>query len=330
MNNIRMLGSTALFRSRLSVRPDSVPLRALLSCERAVRSAFGIMSDIRPRLNEATVFSKESPCDWVTEADTKIQSEQIGNIIQDFPGHKIVAEEEHDEALDAKPSDRDVWYLDGVDGTAAFARKSENIFGKMDYLLPDFVQFGMQMSYLRDGVPMCAVFAAPAMNIDGLGYSVFEAVQGIDGTFLNGEPVGFGAEGRLQGAKAMLSLRGEPYEEALRTLFVQKGIGDRTVTRSVSSGSESCLLIRRPPELNNFNLIVSEREKPWDLIPGAFLIGKSGGSIRFIDGGDVFPFSFDLLGPDGRTKPVIAASLSNVSLALDIVKAFAQANALEV
>jgi myo-inositol-1(or 4)-monophosphatase len=322
MSSIRVLGNTPLFRNALLTQGNTNAFRALSLSERTALKAFEIMGRVRPQLTDSSVRSKEAPCDWVTEADISIQAEQIKNILGDFPDHKIIAEEEHDDSLRAASSDRDIWYLDGVDGTAAFARKTENVFGPMDYLLPDFVQFGMQMAYLRDGNPMCAVFAAPEMDIDGSGYSIFEAVDGIDGTFLNGNRVKFAAVGSLGNSLSFLSFRDEPYEEELREHIVKSGVTGRHMTRSVSTGSEFALLIHRPAALRNLNLIATEREKPWDLIPGAFLIEKAGGAIRFLDGNNVFPFSLDYLGADGRSQPVVAALLSNLSFILSLIREF--------
>lgn len=322
MNNVKVLGRTAYFNQQLAARGNTDAFRALRLSERTALKAFEIMGHVRPQLTDASVRSKDAACDWVTKADTAIQAEQIRSIFEEFPAHKIIAEEEHDDSLRATASDRDIWYLDGVDGTAAFARKTVNMFGAMDYLLPDFVQFGMQMAYLRDGKPMYAIFAAPEMNIDGLGYSIFEAVDGIEETFLNGNRVGFAADGPLQNSLSLLSFRDEPYEDGLRQHLVSSGVTGRHVTRSVSTGSEFAMLIQRSSELNNFNLITTEREKPWDLIPGAFLIEKAGGGIRFLDGSSIFPFSLNFLGPDGRSQPVVAASLSNLSFVLSMIGSF--------
>lgn len=324
MSSIRVLGNTPLFRNALLTQGNTDAFRALSLSERTALKAFEIMGRVRPQLTDSSVRSKAAPRDWVTEADTAIQAEQISNILAGFPDHKIIAEEEHDDSLTATASDKDVWYLDGVDGTAAFARKTENVFGTMDYLLPGFVQFGMQMAYLHEGVPMCSIFAAPEMDIDGSGYSIFEAVDGIDGTFLNGNRVEFAAAGALRDSLSFLSFRDEPYEEALRDHIVKSGVTGRYMTRSVSTGSEFALLIQRPAALGNLNLIATEREKPWDLIPGAFLIEKSGGGIKFIDGSSVFPFDLGFLGDDGRSRPVVASSLSNLSFMLSVIGEFSK------
>ena len=322
MGNIRVLGNTPLFRQQLQIQGNTAAFRALALSERTALKAFEIMGQVRPQLTELTINSKQAPCDWVTKADTSIQAEQIKNILAEFPEHKMIAEEEHDDSLSADASDRDIWYLDGVDGTAAFARKTENVFGQMDYLLPGFVQFGMQMAYLHDGIPVYSVFAAPEMNIDGLGYSIFEAVDGIEGAFLNGNRISFSAVGPLSDSISFISLRGELSETELREHLISRGVTGRCVTRSVSTGSEFALLLQRPPALDRFNLVVTEREKPWDLMPGAFLIEKAGGGIRFLDGTGVFPFNLDCLGADGRSQPVAAASLSNLSFVLSLVKEF--------
>ncbi len=322
MNSVKVLGRTACFNQQLAVRGNTDAFRALWLSERTALKAFEIMGRVRPQLTDASVRSKDAACDWVTKADTKIQAEQIRNILEEFPAHKIIAEEEHDDSLRATASDSDIWYLDGVDGTAAFARKTVNMFGAMDYLLPGFVQFGMQMAYLRDGKPMCSIFAAPEMNIDGSGYSIFEAVDGIKGTFLNGNRVEFAAVGPLQNSLSLLSFRDEPYETVLRQHLIDCGVTGKHITRSVSTGSEFAMLIQRPSELGSFNLITTEREKPWDLIPGAFLIEKAGGGIRFLDGSSIFPFSLDFLGVDSRTQPVVAASLSNLSFVLSLIREF--------
>lgn len=322
MNSLKVLGGTPFFNRQLADLGNTDAFRGLKICEKTAFAAFEIMRRIRPQLTDYSVRSKEAPCDWVTEADTSIQAEQIRNILAEFPAHKIIAEEDHDEGLTATTADTDVWYLDGVDGTAAFAGKTENIFGKMDYLLPGFVQFGMQMAFLRGGIPMCSIFAAPEMDIDGSGYSIFEAVDGIDGIFLNGRKVAFMADGPLENSLSLLSFRGEAYENGLRDHLIASGITGRHITRSVSTGSEYALLIQRPIELSDFNVITTERQKPWDLIPGAFLIEKAGGGIRFLDGRSVFPFYLDMLGADGRANPVVAASLSNLSLIFSMVRAF--------
>ena len=139
---------------------------------------------------------------------------------------------------------------------------------------------------------------------------------------MNGNRISFSAVGPLSDSISFISLRGELSETELREHLISRGVTGRCVTRSVSTGSEFALLLQRPPALDRFNLVVTEREKPWDLMPGAFLIEKAGGGIRFLDGAGVFPFNLDCLGADGRSQPVAAASLSNLSFFLSLVKEF--------
>lgn len=327
----RMLGNTS---SRIkSMAPDRyrgpLPLRQLLVAEGLAARAMDMMKAYRRDIGKDGAVEEKEPNTWLTKADVDIQNMQIEEISVAFPEVRFIAEEKPSDShqgLIARTMNGGVWTLDPIDGTVSFARKLANRYGKAQFLFKDFVQFGMQGSYLENGIPKYAIFAAPELDIDGSGYSVFEAVSGLPGAFLNGKPVSFPSRTVLRDSFAIISLAGHRMEDDIRKVITKRAGLARVQKRNVCSGSEFCTLIKAPKaNLRNYtgeySLFVTEEPKPWDLLPGAYLIEKSGGAVRYLDGMPIFPFSLDRLNDQGRAGNVVAGSRGNVELVTEIISA---------
>lgn len=311
------LGGRDIFKRAINADPRSLAFRALVTGEAIAANAMRLMTEHRKSLGRV---EEHVPGEWLTKADTEIQKMAIGAIREQFPKHSIIGEESFDDPLGSRADSRFKWVIDPIDGTAAFAKKRKNTAGPTVQLIPGFVQFGFQMSMLFKGMPQYSVFAAPVMDIDGSGYSIFETVKGLDGTFLNGNKIPRMGSPVLKGSTAIVSFAKNPDEEALRDHIRKSGIFGTIHERAICSGSEFALLTARPRSLSSFSLKITEQCRVWDLLTGADLVIKNGGRVIFIDGSQVFPFDFRKMSNDLRVKPVIAGSSANVERILEIIR----------
>lgn len=313
------LGNTNIFNTAFLNGPTRAAFRALRIGESIALSAMRTMLEYRPRI---TVTEKERAGDFLTDADTEIQRMAIAEINGQFPNHRFIAEEMFSPDLAASQSSTGIWFLDPIDGTSYFCRKGYNSEGRTYPLTTGFTEYGFQLCYVENNMPKFAIFASPELNIDGRGYSIFEAVEGLGGVFLNGKRVEFSATGPLEGSTAMMNLVGVQNEADLRDHLWNKLGFSRCFSRGGCAHAEFSLLISRREYLNDYNLIGFGALKAWDLIPGAYLVGKSGGNIRHIDGKPVFPFDFGRMGADFKLPPVIAGSNENVNRVFEALKDF--------
>lgn len=309
----RMVGQTSAFEIVRRQQPHFVGTKALLVAEDIASSAMDTM--LRYRSDISTLRPKQkSPKDLVTRADIEIQQMAVERLRFEFPGHRIIAEES--EGFDKKLlPDKDsifTWTIDPIDGTSCFAMTDEYEEGKRQGLLPGFTQFGIQMSFMIKWSPVFSIFAAPLMDIDGRGYSVFEASCDLPKAYLNGNMISFGARRPLKTTRALVSLAREFYEDNFRAFAQKTQIFAAMMPRGICSGTEFCLLIARPQNLQDYAHKVTERICIWDLVPGAHIFEKSGGRVNHFLGDPAFPIDPQKIGKDFRLPAVSAGTDANV------------------
>lgn len=315
-----MLGNTDLFIDASLRNRSSIAFRALQVGERVAREAMQIMVESRSNIQ---VHQKGTDLTWLTEADIHIQQMILSGIHAAFPDHRFIAEEGFDENLRATAESRHVWAVDPIDGTSYYGIKSETRRGKLTPLLPDSVQFGMQLCYLEDGLPKFSIFASPEINVDGSCPSVFEAVDGMGGAFLNGRNINFSAKGELCGSLASLSFAKASFDAQIMKdyLFGVLGLGEYR-SNVGCSGAEFSLLVSRPKDIDAYRLLGTEKICAWDMLPGAHLVLKSGGEVRHIDGSPVFPFAVERMDDNFRLPPVIAGAKDNVNRVFEALEGY--------
>jgi histidinol-phosphatase len=215
----------------------------------------------------------------VTQADTSVERMIRERVSQEFPGDRILGEEEggsHD------PEGR-VWIVDPIDGTASFARG---------------IQVWATMIALQvDGVGVLGLVSAPELG------ERYVAVRGR-GTTCNGEPISVSRIDSMADSQLLLqeidSLLAGPYAAPTRAMVQEcwrtRGFGDFWGHMMVARGSAE---IAMDPQL-----------AIWDLAAPQVVLEEAGGRVSTFEGG---PLGHDksMLATNGELHDDVLARLSD-------------------
>jgi myo-inositol-1(or 4)-monophosphatase len=229
----------------------------LETCEKAVRAAG---ATIQSWIGKTSVQHK-GPADFVTEADLAAQEVVKRNVLQAFPHHSMLGEE--DLLAGDTPSETEYrWIVDPLDGTTNF------VHGIPHYAVSLALEH-------RDRILVGAVFD-PSLG------ECFTAALG-QGAFLNGRPI------RTSGASEMSEVIAgtgfpaqlEPYSPDLlvfnKALFRCQG-----VRRTGSASLNLCDVAA-----GRFGVLWGFSTKIWDIAAGVLLIQEAGGVVTSPEGGKV-------------------------------------------
>jgi myo-inositol-1(or 4)-monophosphatase len=230
--------------------------------------------------------TKTSAQDLLTLADTEGQEVARAVIERDFPGERIVGEED-DVARDRLSGllDGECWLIDPLDGTQSFVH--------------DFPVFGPGVAFVRERRPLAGAVYLPVYE------ELFTAARGL-GARLNGRPIGVKPPKPLLQALAGIHIR-EVSPPAIdrflsttgRILAAANGVrllGSPMISLCyVASGRLDCFATLSPTRLG-----------PWDHAPAVVILEEAGGVVRSQDGG-----AFDLMQPGiaGASNPALLDEL---------------------
>lgn len=189
----------------------------------------------------------------VTQADVEAERVIASLILDEFPSHQILAEEEH--AL-AGESAEHLWIIDPIDGTNNFAH--------------GIPHFAVSIAYYRDGQPSCGVVYEPVRD----DWYVTSAGQG---SWYNGEPAKVSRESRLDETLVALGFyydRGEMMKHTLTTmqeLFEQQVRG----VRRFGSATLDLVYVGTGRFGGYFEYTLS----PWDFAAARLFVEEAGGKV---------------------------------------------------
>ena len=194
--------------------------------------------------------------DLVTELDTASEALIIGMLLQQFPGHGILAEEGDYPAGDGHHT----WIIDPIDGTTNFAH--------------GFPWFCSSIALECDGRLAVGVIYNPMTD------ELFTATAG-GGAFLNGRRLQVSQRAPLSGA---LLGTGFPYDCATHPEnnfdnFIRFQKAARGIRRAGAAALDLAYLAAG--RLDGFWEV---KLKPWDVAAGTLLIKEAGGTVSAFDG----------------------------------------------
>jgi len=234
----------------------------------------------------------------VTETDEKLQ-QLVDSVLMDFiPGSIVIGEESHkkDPGLIRKAkSTRYVWVVDPIDGTRAFESGGK--------------EYGLAISLMEHGRPVFSMYYAPELRIGGHMGCMFEASMTRDGAYLNGEKIH--VSGAVDPGEAVCNyhsqkaFREAPFEKTVIRRFGRKV----PLTHGFSTSARFCMVAAGGDYEGLPALLIKRIPQIWDVIPGAYILEKAGGTVMFGDGMPVIPFDFDRLieGEENPRMPDLAA-----------------------
>jgi myo-inositol-1(or 4)-monophosphatase len=229
----------------------------LETCENAVRAAG---ATIREWIGRTSIQSK-GPADFVTEADFAAQDVVKRTVLQAFPQHSVLGEE--DRLAGDTPSKTDYrWIVDPLDGTTNF--------------IHGIPHYAVSLALQHHGDILTSAVFDPSLN------ECFTAARGL-GSYLNGKPIrtteckqlaeiiaGTGFPARLQPDSPDLLVFN-------KALFRCQG-----VRRTGSASLNLCDLAA-----GRFGVLWGFSTKIWDIAAGVLLIREAGGVVTSPEGGPI-------------------------------------------
>lgn len=287
--------------------------------ELAIKAADMLIRYRRRHPAEIKITYKDEPDDGdplmvaLTEIEIKVQDFYITKLHAIFPGWKFRAEEGVSPELSDDGEAKYVCMIDPVDGTSEFTRRGKYA-GREFRPMFKHIEYGTGMilfERLTDGrlKPLISISVLPEIDIDGVGFSIGEAVDDIEGAFLNGNRVG---ASRL--ASSQLKQK---------SIFVEPRWGQRHIAKRIAKEfrrvfldvSSLChfLFLASGEKYSDIAGYMLAKPQVWDSAIGGFIAQKAGAKVVYLkDGADFFPIDPKRIGKDFRTDSIFCAASDTV------------------
>ncbi len=243
---------------------------------------------LRARWRTAKTVQYKGAVDLVTETDREAEALVVGHLQRAFPDHLIVAEEASaHSALRPPRADRDVWYLDPLDGTTNFAHAHP--------------QFCVSLALARGADPCFGIVYDPVRD------ETFVAHRG-GGATLNGETIRVSAADDL--GRALLAT-GFAYDRQVRTDFYLSFARDfmrraQDIRRAGSAALDLCYVA-----CGRFDGFWEWNLRPWDTAAGTLIVCEAGGTVTDFRGGPFNLYGEQTLASNGQLHAAMIAVLTS-------------------
>ena len=229
----------------------------LETCEKAVRAA-GAM--IRGWIGKTTVQCK-GPADFVTEADFAAQEVVKNHVLQAFPRHSVLGEE--DQLAGETPSKTEYrWIVDPLDGTTNFVH--------------GIPHYGVSLALEHQGQVLVGAIFDPSLD------ECFTAALG-QGAFLNGRPIRTSSANRLSEVIAGTGFPANLRPDSPDLLIFNKALFRCQGIRRTGSASLNMCDVAA----GRYGVLWGLSTKIWDIAAGVLLIREAGGVVTSPEGGQV-------------------------------------------
>jgi myo-inositol-1(or 4)-monophosphatase len=227
-------------------------------CEQSARAGAAVLQSWKGRFS----VREKGPSDLVTEADEAAQEAVKRTILEAYPDHDVLGEEDQ---APRKRTSSYRWIVDPLDGTTNY------VHGVPHY--------AVSIALERDGQLLTGAVYDPSVN------ECFIAVQG-EGAWLNGQPIRASATTEIAAALVAVSFPAQVVAQSRPLVDFEKIIVRcRAVRRTGSAALNLCYVA-----CGRFDAYFARETKAWDVAAGALLVSEAGGSITGIDGQ---PFTVD-------------------------------------
>jgi fructose-1,6-bisphosphatase/inositol monophosphatase family enzyme len=205
---------------------------------------------IREALGRAPgAHTKRDAADWVTETDVQVERYVRARLLEAFPQHRVVGEEQGASG-DSGDAAAPTWFLDPIDGTANFVHG-----------LP---WFSFSLGLVVAGEPVLG------MVIDPVRGELFHARQGA-GAFVDETPISTAREAGVTGHLVLTELAGDIAWAGMRALV--PWLAERhAVLRIMGSSALSLAAVAA----GRGAAIALHRFQPWDIAAGTVICREAG------------------------------------------------------
>jgi len=221
-----------------------------------------------------TSISEKALDNLVTEADLQAQEAIIEMILDQFPGHSIMAEEND---LSAKSSSADLWIIDPLDGTNNYAH--------------NIPHFSISIAYARSGQVAVGVVFDPVRN------EMFSASRG-GGARLNETPINVSKARSLKEAIVATGFyydRGAVMRKTLNSIENLFEANIHGIRRFGSAALDLCWVA-----CGRFDAFFEYKLSTWDFAAGMLIAEEAGGLCTDQKGGPLDLNSTGLVVSNGK------------------------------
>jgi myo-inositol-1(or 4)-monophosphatase len=208
---------------------------------------------------EGTTMRSKDVSNLVSDADVDAERAVVAILREAFPGHEILAEEEHQGRADAEH----LWVVDPLDGTNNFAH--------------GVPQFAVSVAYYRDGQPRCGVVLNPVRD------DWHVAERGRGATF-NGAPARVSDAAGL--SESLVGV-GFYYDHGAMMRATLDAIGELKGTHHIhgirrfgAATLDLCMV-----GLGQLGAFFEYTLSPWDFAAGRLFVEEAGGTVTTCKGG---------------------------------------------
>jgi myo-inositol-1(or 4)-monophosphatase len=225
--------------------------------EAARVAAEGLRRDFA-RVTQLGVTEKNSPADFVTDADRASEETLRGMLSAAFPAYGFLGEET---GLRKGSDAAHVWVVDPLDGTTNFVTGNP--------------AFAVNVALVRDGKPIAGVTYAPMLS------ELFHAEEGR-GAFLNDQPIRVSPRDRLERAVLGVGIpfMGKP-RQAQFIAEMQRLMPKIAGIRRIGAGAIDMAYVA----CGRYDAYWEQSVSAWDLAAGAIIVEEAGGEVRDTRGG---------------------------------------------
>lgn len=189
----------------------------------------------------------------VTKADLDAERAITAMILEEFPGHQILAEEEHSQG---GASAEHLWIIDPLDGTNNFAH--------------GIAHFAVSIAYYFQGQPKCGVVYEPVRD------DWFVASAG-QGSWYNDQPAKVSRESSLDEALIALGFYYDRGELMKRTLATMQDLFEQNIRGVRRFGSAALDLAY--VGTGRFGGYFEYTLSPWDFAAARLFVEEAGGKV---------------------------------------------------
>jgi myo-inositol-1(or 4)-monophosphatase len=271
------LCKSPIFREAERVSDDyreyqAVAERVALEAGQLLRAAYG---QVEAR--------EKGPGDLVTDADLASQRLIAARLLQAFPDHTLLAEEEGVGPDTARPWR---WIVDPLDGTINFAH--------------GFPFWSVSIALEHAGILVVGVVHNP------LSGDTYSAAHGR-GAALNGRPIQVSRTERLAASLIATALPTDIRASAdLQMAYLRRfSIGTHSVRRTGSSALNLAIVAA-----GGFDVCYATLMNPWDAAAGVVLVREAGGIVSDLSGGPYDLYGQEILATNGRVQAEAVRSLA--------------------
>jgi myo-inositol-1(or 4)-monophosphatase len=224
-------------------------------CERAAMAAGAVLLDWAGRFE----VREKGPSDLVTEADLASQETIQKTILNAFPRHGFLAEEN----LSIPSSDRGLrWIVDPLDGTTNYVH--------------GIPAFAVSIALEQDGEPLVGTVYDPVSR------ECYSAIKG-EGAWLNGRKLRSSKVATLSRAVIAMSFPANIQHDAPELADFMKVITRVQAMRRMGSSALNLCYVAA----GRYDAFWSRSTKPWDIAAGMLLVREAGGVMTDLVGGPV-------------------------------------------